>query len=163
LRAQGQRVQVRTNLTVLFEPGQETMPEFFAGHKVKLVASLPCYLEANVEKQRGTGSFMKSIEAIKILNALGYGHEHDLTLDPGYRYELVLTRDLVYNLLGPFLPPPQSALEADYKRELAQRYGIAFSRLMTITNMPIGRFLVDIRRQGKDVKYRQTLRDSYNA
>jgi radical SAM/Cys-rich protein len=151
LRRQGQCVQVRTNLTVLLEPGMETMPEFFRDMRVRLAASLPCYLEENVDKQRGSGAYDKSMIAIKKLNALGYGRDPELTLD------------LVYNPLGPFLPPDQAALETDYHRELAARFGIVFTRLMTIANMPIGRFLTDLRQQGKDEKYRKLLNDAFNA
>jgi radical SAM/Cys-rich protein len=151
LREQGRRVQVRTNLTVLLEPGQETTAEFFRDQRVQLVASLPCYLEENVNKQRGLGVFNGSIEALKLLNTLGYGSHPDLQLD------------LVYNPVGPFLPPEQSTLEAAYKKELQERYGIVFTRLITITNMPIGRFLSDLRRQGKDERYWKLLSDSFNA
>jgi radical SAM/Cys-rich protein len=119
----------RCNLTILFEPGQEDLAEFLADQGVKVTASLPCYLEDNVDKQRGDGVFQKSIAGIKRLNALGFGL-------PGS----ALTLDLVYNPQGPSLPPPQEALEVDYKRELGSRYGISFSHLFTITNMPIQRF-----------------------
>jgi len=150
LREQGQTVQVRTNLTVLLLPEMETMPEFFRDHQVHLVASLPCYLEDNVRRQRGYGVYEKSIEAIKRLNALGYGHDPERPLD------------LVYNPVGPFLPPDQAKLEEDYRRELWSRFGIVFTRLLTITNMPIGRFLDDLRRQGKDQQYLNLLRQSFN-
>lgn len=150
LREQGQTVQVRTNLTVLLLPEMETMPEFFRDHQVHLVASLPCYLEDNVRRQRGYGVYEKSIEAIKRLNALGYGHDPERPLD------------LVYNPVGPFLPPDQAKLEEDYRRELWNRFGIVFTRLLTITNMPIGRFLDDLRRQGKDQQYLNLLRQSFN-
>ncbi len=151
LRKQGQAVQVRTNLTALLDPELEAMAQFFADHQVKLVASLPCYLEHNVDKQRGTGAFDKSVRVIKRLNTLGYGSAPELPLD------------LVYNPLGPFLPPDQSSLEAVYKSELNSRFGIVFTRLITITNMPIGRFLIDLQRQGKAAKYMQTLSDSFNV
>lgn len=130
-RARGRDVRVidRCNLTVLLEPGQEDLAGFFADHRVDIVASLPCYLEANVDAQRGAGVYARSIEALRRLNALGYG-----------RSESGLTLDLVYNPGGPSLPPSQAGLEAAYRRELAARFGIVFNRLRTITNMPIQRF-----------------------
>ena len=150
LRAAGTDVQVRTNLTVLLEPGMEDMPTFFRDNKVALVASMPCYLEENVRAQRGPGIYEKSIEAIKKLNALGYG------MDP----ELVL--NLVYNPGGPSLPSPQKGLEIAYKLELGVHSGIEFTRLLTITNMPIGRFGDELRRQGRDDEYMKLLKDSFN-
>jgi radical SAM/Cys-rich protein len=150
LHEQGRSVKLRTNLTVWFETGMEAMPEFFRDHHVHLVASLPCYLESNVTAQRGAGAYAKSIEAIRLLNTLGYGIEPDCQLD------------LVYNPVGPYLPGEQSALEADYRRELKQRFGLSFTRLLTITNMPIGRYMVELRRACQDQKYRQLLHDSFN-
>jgi radical SAM/Cys-rich protein len=150
LRQAGYPVQVRTNLTLLVEPGMEEMPEFFRDHQVRLVASMPCYLEENVCAQRGTGAYAKSIEAIKKLNGLGYGHESGLPLK------------LVYNPGGPFLPPPQSALEEDYRRELSQRFGITFTRLLTITNMPLGRFRKELIRQKQEKNYLTLLKQSFN-
>ena len=150
LRQEGLTVQVRTNLTVLLEPGMEEMPEFFRAHRIRLVASMPCYLEENVRAQRGVGTYEKSVAAIKILNALGYGSDPELPLN------------LVYNPGGPFLPPPQSALEEDYRRELGRRFNITFTRLLTITNMPLGRFRAElIRKKGKE-DYMQLLRESFN-
>lgn len=150
LRQQGHTVQVRTNLTVLLLPRMETMPEFFRDHQVHLVASLPCYLEENVRRQRGYGVYEKSVEAIKRLNALGYGQNPELPLN------------LVYNPVGPFLPPDQAKLEEDYRRELWNRFGLRFTKLLTITNMPIGRFQDDLRRQGQDQKYLNLLQQSFN-
>lgn len=150
-RQQGLGVIDRTNLTILLEDGYADLPAFLAEHRVRLVASLPCYLEANVDKQRGRGVYKESIDAIRKLNVLGYGTDADLPLD------------LVYNPGGPGLPPPQATLEADYKRELAARYNIRFTRLLTITNMPIGRFLHDIARQGKAEAYWDTLKANFNA
>jgi radical SAM/Cys-rich protein len=150
LRRQSHRVQVRTNLTVLFENGLEGMPEFFREHEVQLVASMPCYLEENVRAQRGAGVYEKSIEAIKRLNAVGYGRDSGLPLN------------IVYNPGGAFLPPPQSALEEDYRRELAGRFGIVFTHLLTITNMPLGRFRTELARQNKDQDYLRLLRTSFN-
>lgn len=149
-RRMGLEVIVRTNLTILLEPGYEDMPAFFRENRVRLVASLPCYLESNVDKQRGHGVYGQSIDAILRLNAAGYGIEPHLPLD------------LVYNPGGPSLPPPQERLEADYKRELSARFGIRFTRLLTITNVPIGRFLHDLARQGRDLAYAELLERSFN-
>jgi radical SAM/Cys-rich protein len=150
LRQEGHPVQVRTNLTILLEPGMEELPEFFRDHEVQLVASLPCYFEENVCAQRGRGVYEKSIAAIKRLNAVGYGFHPDLPLN------------LVYNPGGPFLPPPQSALEEDYRRELGRRFNIAFTRLLTITNMPLGRFRTELIRKKEQEDYMQLLRGSFN-
>jgi len=122
------QVMVRCNLTVMFEPGMEGLGEFYRDNRVTLVCSLPCYSAANVERQRGRGVFEKSIAALRRLNALGYGGRGG-----------ALRLDLVYNPVGPALPPPQVALEADYRREL-EAYGVRFDRLLTIANMPISRF-----------------------
>ena len=150
LYREGHRVQVRTNLTVLLEPGMEEMPEFFRERQVQLVASMPCYLEENVCAQRGPGVYEKSVAAIKRLNALGYGYKSSLPLN------------LVYNPGGAFLPPPQSALEEDYRRELAGRFGIVFTHLLTITNMPLGRFRIELARQNREEDYLRLLRQSFN-
>ncbi len=151
LREQGHDVQVRTNLTVLTLPKMQDLPELFRELGVRLVASLPCYLEDNVEKQRGEGVFSKSIEAIRALNAVGFGVDPELQLN------------LVYNPVGAHLPPPQDSLEEDYRRELLDRYGIRFTRLHTITNMPIGRFLDDLEEQGRDGEYLELLSGAFNA
>lgn len=129
-QARGLGVQVidRCNLTILNEPGQEDLAEFLASHQVEVVASLPCYLEQNVDAQRGAGVYARSIQGLRQLNGLGYGKDGS---------GLVL--NLVYNPTGPFLPPPQAQLEVDYKRELGAQ-GIVFNRLLTLTNMPIARF-----------------------
>ena len=150
LRREGHQVKVRTNLTVLLEPGMEELPEFFQHHQVQLVASLPCYLEENVCAQRGKGVYEKSIAAIKRLNALGYGSHPELPLS------------LVYNPGGPFLPPPQSALEEDYRRELGQRFNIMFTHLLTIANMPLGRFGTELIRKKEQEDYMRLLRKSFN-
>jgi len=150
LRQDGHPVQVRTNLTLLLEPGLRELPGFFRDHRVQLVASLPCYLEENVRAQRGEGVYEKSMEAIRQLNAQGYGSDPNLPLN------------LVYNPGGPFLPPPQSALEEDYRRELKSRFGIAFTRLFTITNMPLGRFRAELSRQNQEQNYLHLLRESFN-
>ncbi len=128
-RELGAHVIDRCNLTVLEEPGQEDLAEFLAAHGVALVASLPCYLEENVDRQRGKGVFERSLAALRRLNRLGYGA-------PASGLEL----NLVYNPQGAVLPPSQAALEADYKRALAERHGVAFNRLYTLANMPIQRF-----------------------
>jgi len=150
LRERGIDVQVRTNLTVLLEPVAESMPEFFRDESVRLVASMPCYLEENVRAQRGEGVYERSIEALRRLNSVGYGTDPDLPIN------------LVYNPGGAFLPPDQSALESDYRRELAERFDIVFSHLLTITNMPIGRFQRELCRQNKDQDYMRLLHDSFN-
>lgn len=150
LRREGHPVQVRTNLTVLLEPGMEDMPQFLREHQIRLVASMPCYLEENVCAQRGQGVYEKSIAAIKRLNALGYGSNPELPLD------------LVYNPGGPFLPPPQPVLEEDYRRELGNRFGITFTRLLTITNMPLGRFRKGLNQQNQERHYMALLRKSFN-
>jgi radical SAM/Cys-rich protein len=144
------RVQVRTNLTVFSEPGMEGLPEFFRKHQIQLVASMPCYLEENVCAQRGKGIYERSIAGIKRLNALGYGSNLELPLD------------LVYNPGGPFLPPPQLVLEEDYRRELGQRFGITFTRLLTITNMPLGRFRTELIRKKEEENYMELLQKSFN-
>jgi len=128
-RELGAHVIDRCNLTILEEPGQEGLAEFLAAQRVEVIASLPCYLEDNVDRQRGKGVFEKSLRALRRLNALGYGVE-----DSG------LALNLVYNPQGATLPPPQGALEADYKRILGERHGIVFNRLYTLANMPIQRF-----------------------
>ncbi|MGD0232390.1 MAG: arsenosugar biosynthesis radical SAM (seleno)protein ArsS [Syntrophorhabdales bacterium] len=146
----GLSVQVRTNLTALFEPGMEDLPDFFGEHKVQVVASLPCYKEENVRSQRGPGVYEKSIAVIKRLNGLGYGVDSLLPLS------------LAYNPGGPFLPSAQTALEADYRRELASRFGLSFTHLFTITNMPLGRFHKELIREHQDDAYARLLRSSFN-
>jgi radical SAM/Cys-rich protein len=150
LRNLGYPVQVRTNLTVLLEPEMEGLPDFYRDHQVRLVASLPCYLEENVCAQRGEGVYEKSIGAIQRLNAVGYGTQPSLPLH------------LVYNPGGPFLPPAQSSLEADYRKQLGDRFGIFFNRLFTLTNMPIGRFLRILQNQRQEKGYLELLRKSFN-
>jgi radical SAM/Cys-rich protein len=141
----------RCNLTILLAAGYEDLPQFLAGHQVEVIASLPCYLAENADRQRGEGVFEKSIEALRRLNALGYGHPES---------ELVLT--LVFNPVGPSLPPAQDKLEQDYRRELGTRYGVVFSRLFTITNMPISRFLDDLIQTGRYREYMDKLVAGYN-
>jgi len=145
------RVIDRCNLTVLFEPGMAGLPEFLARHEVEIVASLPCYSAANVEKQRGRGAFDKSIEGLRLLNALGYG-----------RPDSQLKLSLVYNPVGASLPPEQAKLEAKYQEELSRLFGIAFHDLLTITNMPIKRFAHALERDGDLERYQALLVDNFN-
>ncbi len=151
-RALDRTVFVRHNLTVQGEPGQDDLPQWFATQGVVLYCSLPCYLEDNVDAQRGDGVYERSIAALRALNAVGFGV-------PGRGLEL----NLVYNPLGPSLPPPQAALEADYHRELRARFGIEFDRLLAITNQPIHRFREDLQRSGRLAGYMDLLRANYNA
>ena len=132
------RVIDRCNLTILDVTGCADLPEFLAAHRVEIVASLPCYLEESVDAQRGTHAFKRSIEILRRLNALGYG-----------KAETGLELTLVYNPIGPALPPSQALLEEDYRRQLLARYGVEFTRLIAITNMPIGRFLNRLLKSGQ--------------
>lgn len=150
-RAMGVEVIDRCNLTILEEPGYETLAEFLAKQQVRIVASLPCYMGDNVDHQRGKGTFESSVHALKRLNALGYGQS-----DSG-----ALTLDLVYNPQGAELPPAQSELEAAYKRHLHERFGIVFNRLLTLTNMPIQRFGSLLRSKGQFDDYLQLLRGAF--
>jgi len=150
-RSMGIRVVDRCNLTILQEEGFDWLAPFLADHGVEIVASLPCYMGDNVDAQRGNGVFDTSIEALKKLNALGYGIEGS---------NLSLT--LVYNPQGTSLPPAQKDLEAAYKRELGIRFGIAFNQLFTITNMPIKRFGSWLISKGMFADYMQVLKDAYN-
>lgn len=150
-RCMGRRVIDRCNLTILLAPSYQDLPAFLAGQRVEVVASLPCYLPENTDAQRGNGVFDRSIAALRQLNAVGYGQP-----------ESGLVLNLVYNPVGPSLPPPQTALEAAYRRELKVRYGIVFNQLYTITNMPISRFLDDLLRHGRYDEYMQKLIESYN-
>jgi radical SAM/Cys-rich protein len=147
----GRHVIDRCNLTILLAPHFEDLPGFLARHRVEVVASLPCYLPENTDRQRGEGVFVKSIEALRRLNGEGYGQ-------PGSG----LTLTLVYNPVGPSLPPPQAGLEDAYRRELRSRYGVEFTRLFTITNMPISRFLDDLLESGRYEEYMRKLSDAYN-
>ena len=150
-RALGTHVMVRHNLTVMFEPGQFDLPEFFRAHKVEVVSSLPYFLEQQTDAQRGRGVFEKSIAALRRLNEAGYGIEGS---------GLVL--NLVYNPVGAFLPPAQGSIEADFKRELKSRHNVSFDRLYTITNMPIKRFLDYLRRSGNEERYMRKLVEAFN-
>lgn len=151
-RRLGRKVMDRCNLTILLVPSQADLIEFLAKHEVEIVASLPCYLESNVDHQRGDGVYAKSIEALRRLNAAGYGvHGSSLRLN------------LVYNPVGASLPPPQAALENDYRRELRTRHGIEFHSLYTMTNMPISRFLAMLQHNGHYDVYMHKLEAAFNA
>lgn len=149
-RARGIRVTDRCNLTILEEPGHEGLARFLAAHGVEIIASLPCYLEANVERQRGKGVYAKSMRAIRQLNDAGYGQP-----DTG------LVLNLVYNPQGTELPPPQCALEQDYKRYLLEHHGLVFNRLYTLANMPIHRFGSTLISKGQFEDYMTLLRGAY--
>jgi radical SAM/Cys-rich protein len=149
-RSSGVKVIDRCNLTILEEPGYEDMAAFLAEQRVEITASLPCYSQENVDKQRGEGVFEASIAALKKLNALGYGK-------PGSG----LTMNLVFNPQGPKLPPPQEKLEADYHRLLQENFGIVFNHLFTITNMPIQRFGSTLISKGQFEDYMTLLVDNF--
>ena len=149
-RAEGVRVIDRCNLTILSEPGQEGLAAFLAAQGVEVVASLPCYSVANVDRQRGEGVFDRSIAGLRALNALGYG-----------RAGSGMVLNLVYNPQGASLPPPQGPLEADYKRELATHFGIVFNHLFALTNMPIQRFGSTLVSKGGFGAYMQLLKGAY--
>ncbi len=151
-RLRDRKVIDRCNLTVFYVKGKSHLPEFLAKHEVEIVASLPCYQETNVDQQRGKGVFDRSISALQTLNKLGYG-----VMGTG------LNLDLVYNPQGISLPPPQRELEQDYKSELMSRYGIQFNRLLTITNMPISRFLEDLQEVDQVDSYYTLLVNSFNT
>jgi len=147
-RDSGAHVIDRNNLTIIEQPGYGYLPEYLAQNEVEVIASLPCYSAENVNKQRGNGVFDKSISALRKLNAVGYGDS--------------LPLNLVYNPVGPKLPPPQPELEADYKEVLQRDFGITFNRLYAITNQPIARFAEDLRRQEKWDEYMELLVNSFN-
>ena len=151
-RTQGLQVMDRLNPTIMREPGYEWVGPFLAEQRVEVVASLPCYSQENVDAQRGNGVFEASISALQELNSLGYGR-------PGTGLEL----NLVYNPLGPSLPPPQESLEADYKRLLGDQFGIEFNALFTITNMPIKRFGSVLLSKGQYDDYMVLLKNAYRA
>jgi len=139
---------LRSNLVIMAEPGYEWLPEFCRDQGVTVIGSLPCYLEENVDRQRGEGTYRKSIEVLKRLNALGYGRELEL--------------DLVYNPGGGYLPGGQQELEDAYRRELLERHGIVFTRLFTIANAPIGRFRKQLEVSGGYAEYLRMLADRFN-
>jgi radical SAM/Cys-rich protein len=140
----------RCNLTILLEPGYEDYASFLARHQIEIIASMPCYSPENVNAQRGNGVFDGSIKALQLLNSLGYG------IDPA------LPLHLVYNPNGAFLPGPQAELEADYKRELGEHFGIVFNKLYTITNLPIARFASYLKNNNKLADYMALLNDAFN-
>src|SRR5664279_4745810 len=148
-RALGAQVMDRCNLTILEQPGQEYLAEFLSSQQVEVVASMPCYLEDNVERQRGKGVFDASIRGLKKLNAVGYGRDPALALN------------LVYNPQGPSLPPSQIALEADYKRVLGEQYSIVFNKLYVLANMPIQRFGSALVTNGEFESYLSLLQDAH--
>jgi radical SAM/Cys-rich protein len=150
-RRAARHVIVRTNLTIFFEEGMGDLPEFYRDRHVELIASLPYYLEDGVDRVRGSGTFKKSIEALRQLNNLGYGKELS-----------GLSLSLVYNPQGMFLAPSQCVLEAEYKRELRDRFGISFTRLYTFANMPIGRFRDFLARNGNYEKYMEKISSAFN-
>jgi radical SAM/Cys-rich protein len=143
------KVMDRCNLTILEQPGQEDLAEFLAAHGVEVVASMPCYLQDNVERQRGKGVFAGSIRGLKKLNTVGYGRDPRLMVN------------LVYNPQGPSLPPAQAALEADYKRVLRDQYGIVFNKLYVLANMPIQRFGSALVTKGEFDGYLRLLQDAH--
>src|SRR5215212_5812878 len=146
----GRHIIDRCNLTILLEPGFEDYAQFLAENQVEIIASMPCYSPANVNAQRGEGVFDGSIKGLQLLNSLGYG------IDPA------LPLHLVYNPNGAFLPGPQAELEADYKRELQDHFGIVFNNLFTITNLPIARFASYLKNNGKLAEYMELLNDAFN-
>ncbi len=146
----GHHIMLRTNLTALMEEGNRDLSEFYWDNDLELIASLPCYESEEVDCVRGDGVFDKSIEALKMLNDLGYGK------DPGHKL------DLVYNPMADFLPPPQEALKDEYRYILGKNQSIDFTDLFTITNMPMGRFLQDLRRDGKEEAYMELLKKNFN-
>lgn len=148
--ALGIRVIDRCNLTILEEPGQEGLAQFLTDHQVEVVASLPCYLQQNVDGQRGRGVFETSVGGLRRLNVLGYGWPQS---------KLVL--NLVYNPIGPTLPPSQSVLEAEYRQQLEERFDIHFNRLFVLTNMPIGRFGSQLQSRGEFAGYMDLLRRAF--
>ncbi len=160
VHARGRRITVRCNLTVLFEEGQDDLAEYYAAHDATIIASLPCYTAANTDTQRGSGAFGRSIAALLALNAVGYGdHQGAKAPSDGPAPRRL---NLVYNPLGPSLPPPQASLEADYRERLRTDFNVVFDELLTITNMPIHRFADDLERQGKLGEYEQLLVDSFS-
>ncbi|NJN21271.1 MAG: radical SAM/Cys-rich domain protein [Leptolyngbya sp. RL_3_1] len=154
-RAKGKAVIVRSNLTIFFEPGFEDLPDYFAQHQVRVVASLPCYLQDNVDKMRGTGVYQDSIRAIQLLNERGYGQDPDLGLDLVYNPPIPNTASFR-------LTPDQRGLEQDYKQYLAEHFGIRFNHLFTITNLPIGRTRFQLEHRGLLVGYTQFLAAHHN-
>lgn len=146
----GAHVKTRTNLAILNEDGRSDLPRFWAEKRIEVIASLPYYLEDVFDRQRGNGAFEASIKGLRMLNDAGYGMEKGLALN------------IVYNPCGAFLPPKQKAVEADFRKELDKRYGVKFTSLFTLTNMPVGRFLYFLKSSGNFDRYMERLRQSYN-
>lgn len=150
-REMGTHVIARTNLAVFFEPGQEGLAQLYADNRVEVIASLPYYTAAEVDRVRGQGVFLKCMEAIKQLNSLGYG-----------RGDKHRTLNLVYNPRGAFFSPPQQQLQEEFRQELSSRHGVSFDSLYTFTNMPLGRFRAFLQRSGQLASYEKKLRDAFN-
>jgi radical SAM/Cys-rich protein len=148
----GRHVMDRCNLTVFYEPGKDYLFEFFRRHKVELVCSLPCYHQENVDRQRGKGTFDLSIRALQALNRIGYGREHS-----------GLLLNLVYNPIGPHLPPSQGKLEREYRTKLGNEFGIVFNRLFCLTNVPITRYAMHLKLRGEYESYVKLLAGNFNA
>lgn len=146
----GVTITSRCNITVQYEPGQLDLPQWYAERKIRLVCSLPCYSEKNVDQQRGKGVFGKSISGLQAFNTQGYGIDAELNLD------------LVYNPVGPYLPPAQQGLQQEYKSKLKEDFGIVFNNLLTITNLPIKRFEHYLSRTGQLESYQQLLVENFN-
>ena len=144
------KIVVRSNLTVLLEPGKSHLPDLYSRCKVELYCSLPCYTKENVDKQRGEGAFEKSIHALHLLNDAGYGKDPSLVLN------------LIYNPTGAFLPPPTQELEEDYREVLHKEHGIFLDHVITLTNMPINRFDRWLRKEGLYECYMSLLYESFN-
>ncbi|MEC4984603.1 MAG: arsenosugar biosynthesis radical SAM protein ArsS [Oscillatoria sp. PMC 1068.18] len=155
-RSKNKQVIVRSNLTIYFGEGYQDLPEFFAKNKLRVVASLPCYLEDNVDKQRGTGVYQESIQAIQLLNNCGYGKQSDLILDLVYNPPIPITKEKFS------LPPKQEKLEQDYRAYLSENFGIVFNNLLTITNLPIGRTKQFLQRYSLHNSYLKFLENNYN-
>ncbi len=151
LIAMNVQITSRCNITVLFEPGQEDLAQWYRDREIRLVCSLPCYTEDNVDAQRGKGVFDKSIAGLQMLNELGYGKNEKLSLD------------LVYNPVGAHLPPEQAGLEQDYRHMLSENFDIVFSNLLAITNIPINRFAHALKRDGELDDYQHLLVSNFNA
>lgn len=154
-KAQGKEVIVRSNLTIFFEPEFEDLPKYFAQNQLRVTASLPCYLEDNVDQQRGAGVYNRSIQAIQRLNKLGYGTDPNLVIDLVYNPPLPTKNDFA-------LTPNQQKLEQDYKAYLAEHFQIQFNHLFTITNIPIGRTKQFLQRREIHADYLQFLAENYN-
>ena len=155
-RAKGKEVIVRSNLTIFFEPGFEDLPEYFAKHQLRVVASLPCYMEENVDKQRGSGVYNASIQALQKLTALGYGENPNLIVD--LVYNPALPKDEKFSLTA-----SQEKLQGDYQTYLKENFGIRFNNLFTITNLPVGRTKQYLQRQNLHLPYLEFLENSFNS